>query len=336
MIKDAYAIVDLQYGSTGKGLLAGYLAAKREPDGVVCAFGPNAGHTFIDAENNRWVHVMMPMAAVCGAKKVFYGPGTILHPEILMVELEAINRKGHQPEIFIHENCVVVQERHREQEAAYGARIGSTMKGTGAAMAERLLRQNVGERIVARDVLRNTPLEALVVDVDTYNDALDSVQLLQIEGAQGFSLSMYHGFYPYTTSRDCTIAQLLADCAVPFSNMSIEVWGTCRTFPIRVNNRGYSSGPAYPDQEEITWESLGMQPELTTVTKLPRRIFTFSEKQIAEAIRMNGVDHVFLNFCNYIKEPGGVGKIIESIEKHAPVSLTGWGPAITNVDTNPF
>lgn len=339
-MKNAYAIVDLQFGSTGKGLLAGYLATKHKPDTVVCAFGPNAGHTFIDADKNRWVHVMVPMAAVCGARKVLFGPGSVVHPELLHSELEAINGKGHIPEVFIHENAVVVQERHREQEAEYGARIGSTMKGTGAAMAERMLRKNAGERIVARDALRNTPLESLVADIDTYNEAIDAAQVLQIEGAQGFSLSMYHGFYPYTTSRDCTVNQLLADCGVPYTLREVvrpEVWGTARTFPIRVNNRGFSSGPAYPDQVEVTWESLGMEPELTTVTKLPRRIFTFSERQIAEAIRMNGVDAVFLNFCNYLKgQEDKLDNIVRMIEKYAPVLLQGHGPAIGDVEDTPF
>lgn len=330
-MRHAYAIVDLQFGSTGKGLLAGYLATEREPDGVVCAFGPNAGHTFIDAKGRKFIHVMLPMAAVCGAKKVFFGPGTVLHPELLMSEIENANRCGFEFEVFIHENTVVVQERHREQEAEYGARIGSTMKGTGAAMAERMLRKNVGERIVARDALRNTPLEALVVDVGTYNDAIDSVDLLQVEGAQGFSLSMYHGFYPYTTSRDCTVAQLVADCALPHGVVA-EVWGTARTFPIRVNNRGFSSGPAYPDQEEIKWEQLGLEPELTTVTKLPRRIFTFSAMQVYDAVRMNSVEFLFLNFCNYLRSDlPKLDNIVRQIEKVVPVELEGWGPAIGDV-----
>ena len=48
----AYMILDLQFGSTGKGLLAGFLAKSRQPDVVITAWGPNAGHTYID-ENRR-------------------------------------------------------------------------------------------------------------------------------------------------------------------------------------------------------------------------------------------------------------------------------------------
>jgi hypothetical protein len=120
-----------------------------------------------------------------------------------------------------------------------------------------------------------------------------------VEGAQGYGLSMYHGFYPYTTSRDVSVWQILADCGIPHDLLptvmdlpDITVIGTCRTYPIRVANRfdthgtqvGYS-GPCYDDQLEISFEEIGQKVELTTVTKLPRRIFTFSEKQITEAVR---------------------------------------------------
>ena len=39
---DAYMIIDLQYGSTGKGLLAGYLAETMQPDVLAAAWMPNA------------------------------------------------------------------------------------------------------------------------------------------------------------------------------------------------------------------------------------------------------------------------------------------------------
>ena len=49
----AHIITDLQFGSTGKGAFAGKLAAHGiRPDTVLTAWGPNAGHTFIDANGN--------------------------------------------------------------------------------------------------------------------------------------------------------------------------------------------------------------------------------------------------------------------------------------------
>jgi adenylosuccinate synthase len=176
------------------------------------------------------------------------------------------------------------------------------------------------------------PLRNYVVDASDYNQAVDEAENAIIEGAQGFSLSINQGFYPYTTSRDCTTNQLLSDCGIPHGKFGIHIIGVCRTLPIRVANRpGGWSGPCYSDQREIQWSDIGIEPELTTVTKLPRRIFTFSETQIREAIRMNGVGSVFLNFCNYVTV-SETWELIEKITRSgAPVRWLGWGPKETDV-----
>ena len=328
---NAYAVVDLQYGSTGKGLLAGYLAKQRAPDTVVCAFGPNAGHTFVEADGTRHVHVMMPMGALSPEiRRVLIGPGAVVHPELLIKEADRLRSLGHTFELSIHENAAVVNEHHRARESVATGTVttGSTRKGTGAALTSKIMR----ETVTAGQVLRHTPLAGNVVTVAEYNARMDEAKILQIEGAQGFSLSHHHGFYPYVTSRDCTTYQLLADCAVPAPlSLALQVLGTCRTYPIRVNNRDGFSGPCYPDQEEVSWKSIGVAPELTTVTKLPRRVFSFSAEQIRQAIRMDGVDAVFLNFCNYFRDGAGreviLGDIKDTIEQTgAKVKWEGWGP----------
>lgn len=336
-MRKTYAILDLQYGSTGKGLLAGYLARKMQPDGVVSAFGPNAGHTFIDGAGRKFVHIMMPMGVLSpNIKRVFIGPGAIVNPEILLDEHRALKSMGYEYDLMIHENAAVVQQRHRDQEAEYGARIGSTQKGTGAALSEKILRKSAPfidprDGIVARDALKKTPLKSFVVSPAWYNDAMDKVMTLQIEGAQGFSLSCHHGFYPYTTSRDCTLASLLSDCAVPLDARRVYSFGVARTYPIRVNNKTGYSGPSYPDQKETTFEALGVPVELTTVTKLPRRVFTFSMQQIKDAVRMNATDAIFLNFCNY--NPAIAEELAQciTVKTGIPVRWKGYGASETDV-----
>lgn len=74
-----------------------------------------------------------------------------------------------------------------------------------------------------------------------------------------------------------------------------------RTYPIRVGNvDGHSSGDWYPDQEETSWEALGVEPELTTVTQRVRRVATFSPEQFMDAVWANAPDYVFVNFLNYL------------------------------------
>lgn len=158
---------------------------------------------------------------------------------------------------------------------------------------------------------------------------------LQIEGCQGYSLSIYHGQYPYVTCRDVTVHSLLADCGVPPTRAaSISVYGVFRTYPIRVANRpasGEWSGPTYPDSTETTFEALGQAQELTTVTQLPRRIFTFSHQQAIEACVQNRVDYAFLNFCQYCPDWVTLRDIWLRLEERTTVQFLGFGPRVCDV-----
>ena len=162
-----------------------------------------------------------------------------------------------------------------------------------------------------------------------------------LEGAQGFSLGIQSGFYPYVTSRECTPAQMLSDCAVPH-NYLLETIGVLRTYPIRVANRfdeagnmvGYS-GPGYGDQWELQWSTLRVGPELTTVTKLPRRVFSFSDRQLRYALRACAPDSVFLNFCNYMKDRAAVDELVHRINLAAGDQVVHWlghGPTVNHVE----
>jgi len=345
-MKEIHAIVDLQFGSCGKGLFAGYLSERLQPDTIVTAWAPNAGHTFIDASGKKYVNIATPngVATSKKLKRVLLGPGSVINPALLQSELERDAHLWHDVDLMIHGSAAVVNEYHRGQESQYGFKIGSTMKGVGEAVIHKITR-NPDNQNVASVALRGTPLEGYVVDPIIYDAAVDESECVLIEGAQGFSLSINQGFYPYTTSRECTVHQLLSDCSIPRirnngTHPHLHVYGVCRTYPIRVSNRyddkgqmiGYS-GPCYPDQHELEWADIGREPEYTTVTKLPRRIFTFSAMQIADAVRMNGVDQVFLNFMNYLTHEDEKQSVINMVKKSGAVlKWLGHGPSVNDIE----
>lgn len=382
-MNEVHAIVDMQYGSCGKGLFAGYLAEKLQPDVIVTAWGPNAGHTFIGRDGVKDTNIMLPNGIRTSQrlKAVLLGPGSIINPAILMAEFDRYKAIMEPIQFLIHEAAAVVQDVHRQREAEYGFAIGSTMKGVGEATIDKIRRSST--QAVAKGALRGTPLERFVCPKWVYDQIIDGADKVLIEGAQGFSLGVNSGFYPYCTSRECTIWQLLSDCQIPAHVGKMHVYGVARTYPIRVANRfawdllskaGHAmggcahaetaykegievclscgtakrqvgtSGPCYEDQHEIQWSDLGLEPELTTVTKLPRRVFTFSAEQVRQAVRANGIQKVFLNFCNYdvngdgrdvIADVEGYAKLrekIDAIERTgARVKWTGWGPTINDV-----
>ena len=336
-------VVDLQYGSTGKGLIVGYLAEKEAPDTVITSWAPNAGHTYISSQGRKFIHTHLANGIVSPyLKRVLLGPGSLINPEQLLEEIRACEDMLKYVEILIHPHAAIVSQRHVDEEAGPMTRIGSTKKGVGAAMIQRIRRNPDDLNIAA-----NCPELAQYVTTTTgYRAALREARHVLIEGAQGYGLSMYHGFYPYTTSRDVSTWQILADAGISYDmlvdkyqNTRLQVIGTCRTYPIRVANRydtegmqvGYS-GPCYDDQVETSFEDIGQQTELTTVTKLPRRIFTFSGKQIQESIEYNGAREVFLNFVNYVREERELIGIVAAIESdQAIVRWIGTGPTYKDV-----
>jgi len=350
MTHKAHLIMDFQFGSTGKGLIAGYLAKREDYDTAVCAFSVNAGHTYIDSRRNMNVMTQqLPTSALASAtvKTVLIGPGASIHGPTLMNELVKYAEFLRGKKIMVHPHAASIEEYHTEQEVNWDmAKIGSTVHGVGAAAIERIKR-NPDNISTVNNRWQGTPLEGLVCTPDEYRAALDASESTIVEGAQGFSLSLYHGAYPYVTSRDVTPWQIAADCGLPFKWAPyVQVIGSARCFPIRVNNREGTSGPGYGDQEELSWDHFaprGILPEVTTVTKLRRRIFTFSREQIQRAAFHCGGywdTKVFLNFANYTKDDAELASIINKIEipdvrylNPPKVGWVGWGADDSQVTT---
>lgn len=357
----ATIVVDAQFGSTGKGLIAGYLAERDQPDVVMTAWSANAGHTYINAEGRKFVHCMLANGIVSpNLSHVLIGPGSQMDWDLFLREVDQCADLLAGKTIMVHRNAAIITDAHRAEEQGPMTKIGSTKKGCGAAMIAKIRRnpddqntagamreQLLGDGVFLGLLAKGINLE--IVGNDEYMDVVYDAERIQVEGAQGFSLGINNGFYPYVTSRECTPAQVCVDVNLPLAFVD-KVVATMRTYPIRVANRyndkgeqiGWS-GPCYLDQRELDWvKDLGMEAELTTVTKLPRRIFTFSYGQTKAALSVIRPDEVFLNFCNYM-EPDEVAEVVGLIERAAhelkipgPMPLTqyyGYGPTVTDIYT---
>lgn len=340
--KKVTMIVDLQFGSTGKGLIAGYLAERDAPDVVITCNMPNAGHTYIDSKGNKMIHKVLPNGIVSpGLRAVMIGPGAVFDVERLHDEVAAARALGYLGagiEIMIHPNATVLQAAHKNIEQATLSGISSTMQGSMAAMVHKMSRPLTGNPTAKQYVETQkedgfeTSMASYVCTQEEWIDALTQADNILAEGSQGYSLGINTGFYPFTTSRDCTPARFLSDMGIPHS-MLRTVIGTARTFPIRVGNTADGhSGPCYPDQSETSWDELGQTAERTTVTQRIRRVFTFSMEQIKEACFYCAPNEIFLNFCNYMEDEQWMG-LADGITKETGVRVTylGHGPAFDDV-----
>ena len=333
-------IMDGQYGSTGKGLFAGYLAKLHKPQVLACALSPNAGHTLILEDGTKLVHKMLPLGIVSpDLQTIVLGPGSLIDPDALLYEIQQAEQFGLLPNhvrILAHQSAAMVLCRHRDAESDGGTAPGSTRKGVGAAQIERIQRRPDDNNIIGL----MQPIHPIFDRIELVSTAeLQQIYLeasrIQVEGCQGYSLSIYHGQYPYVTCRDVTTHSLLADCGMPYMRWSaVSVYGVFRTYPIRVANRpasGEWSGPTYPDSIETTFEAIGQPQELTTVTQLPRRIFTFSHQQAIEACVQNRMDYAFLNFAQYCPTWKELRDIWLRLNECTLVSYLGFGPKIDDI-----
>ena len=314
-MKNIDVVTDLQFGSTGKGLLVDWLAEKNDYIAACSTWGPNSGHTAI-INGRPVIRTMVPLSLSnpAGPEVGFIGPGSVINPANLVSELlDTATVRGGPVSLYVHENAAIITDGDAGRESDYLNAIGSTQKGTGEALF-RKIRRNPGHDSTygAAFGLGAAHHDGCALRVISAVEWRGLTRMLLgkgrflVEGAQGFSLGINSGLYPYTTSRECTVAQILSDACLPVHLLG-GVYGSARTFPIRVANRfdkdgkqvGWS-GPCYPDQEELTWADLGVKPEKTTVTGLLRRVFSFSGRQVADAIFQNGTSTLFLNFCNYL------------------------------------
>lgn len=324
----AYVLVDGQYGSTGKGLAAGLLA-EMFPDTVARVTtnaGPNSGHTCY-FRDEKIILKQLPTFSVVSARRnemvpTYLNAGAIIVPEILKKEL-----KEYGVPVALHNNAAVVNETTKALDEMQSLRIGSTGQGTGEALAAKVRREHGA-------VAKNCPE---LRGIQQYESAIPSDGITFVEVSQGFSLGINQRFYPYCTSRECTVNQALLD-AVIHPSLYKDSMMVVRTFPIRVAG---NSGGCYPDQTETSWGELGFEPEQTTVTKKVRRVFTWSTQQFIDAVIYNRPGFIFLNFCNYIEERGGdvrifveenVIKPYTSVMGKPPKAvLLGYGPRSQDV-----
>lgn len=318
-MSNVHVIYGGQFGSESKRLFTEYYCQVFKPDVIVTNALPNSGG--FDSKNDKWS--ALPIGYPC---KIMISPGSAIDPYNLQKEMSQLPKGA---KVLIHQNAAVVTSEHCTGENSF-VKVGSTMTGGAAAVMDKMKRDPDSK------VLAKFNYET-IGNWEWFHHLMAAERVLMI-CAQGHSLSLNFGFWPYCTSRNTSPAQVVADAGIPMQWVK-RVIGCFRTFPIRVANRygndglmiGYS-GPGYEDQKEISWAEVGVPDEYTSVSKKVRRVFTFSEAQYVESIMMNGTTDVFLGFINYLK-PEDQRKFVERLNELVPgsVGYIGYGKTIKDI-----
>ena len=318
------------FGDEGKGKIVSYLAIKDNVDMAVRTGAVNAGHTVVYNGKTYKLRVV-PSAFVNKRARLLIAPGALIRLDIFYREVKETNTRNR---VSVDYNTGVITEEHVEYEVNdpyLSKTIGSTKQGVGAAMVDRVLRR----LRLAKDY---TELREFLTDIPlTVNEALDEDLNVLIEGTQGTFLSLYHGTYPYVTSRDTTVSSILGEVGVGPKRVD-EVILVFKSYVTRVG-----CGPLDGELSRQEAERLGLV-EYATVTGRVRRVAPFNMDYARRAIMLNSPTQIALTKIDvlypqargvreYSKLPREARVFIEMVESElgVPVTLIGTGPGVNEI-----
>ena len=318
------------FGDEGKGKIISYLSKKDNPTIVVRGgAGPNAGHTIKDGNNTYKVR-MLPSGFLNKNARVMIGPGVVVDPQVFLKEIQEFGVSGR---VFLDNLCGIIEQNHLDQDSKgrLKEKIGSTGSGTGPANAERAMRTLK----IAKDI---ESLSSYIKDVpDEINSALKNKEEVLVEGTQGTHLSLWHGTYPFVTSKDVTAAGICADVGLGPKNVN-EVLIVFKAYLTRVGTGPMPGELGAEETEKKGWAEFG------TVTGRPRRAAEFDFNLAQRAVMLNSATQIAITKldvrfpeCSGVKSMNELSNdaksFIKNIEEklEVPVTLIGTGPLVDDV-----
>jgi adenylosuccinate synthase len=324
-------VVGGQWGDEGKGKIISYLCEKDNPSIVARGgVGPNAGHS-VEVNGEKYGIRMIPTGFPNKSSKLAIGAGVLVDPEVLLKEIEMLDKFDIKNRLIVDKNCGIIEEKHKEMDKSnshLSKEIGSTGTGCGPANVDRAMRTLK----LAKDV---EVLKPFLGDVsNAVNDALDNNENVLIEGTQGTLLSLYYGSYPYVTSKDTTASSFAADVGIGPTKVD-EVVVVFKSYPTRVGEGPFPTEMSFEESERLGLVEYG------TVTGRRRRIGFFDYDLAKKVCRLNGATQIALTCLDkYDEECYGItnyddltekGKaFIKEIEEKVgvPVKLISTGPEL--------
>jgi adenylosuccinate synthase len=315
------------YGDEGKGKIVSYLAMKDNPViAVRGGVGPNAGHT-IEHNNKKYKVRMLPSAFLNPDTRLLIGPGVVVSPEVLLKEIEEF---GTQDRSYVDFQCGIIEESHRtiDSQGRLKQSIGSTGTGTGPANADRAMRTLK----LAKEI---DSLAFYLEDVpNTINFALDRNEKVLVEGTQGTFLSLWHGTYPFVTSKDVTASAICSDVGLGPKRVD-DVIIVFKSYVTRVGEGPLKNEIAPENAVSRGWQEIG------TVTGRQRRAADFDFDLAKRAIMLNSATQIAITKldvvfpeCAHMQSFSDLSSpakyFIKNIEDQlkTPVTLIGTGPEV--------
>ena len=314
------------FGDEGKGKIVSYLTEHLEAAIVArSGVGPNAGHTVVIDEEVYKLR-MIPSGFSSPTTKLLIGAGVLVNPEVFLREISLL---GVKDRTFIDWNAGIIEPEHitTDTKDSFLTKVVETSgAGTGPANEMRVRRQ-------LKQVKDIPDLSSYGCDVPLeIHQSLQEGNAVVVESSQATYLSLYHGTYPYVTSKDTTASSACADVGIGPTLVN-DVVVTFKAFVTRVGKGPLENEISKEEAKKKGWQEFG------TVTGRPRRAAPFNDLMAKRAVMLNGATYCTINKIDVLfPETAGVTEWedlpenamnwIEEREKKigCPVRLIGTGP----------
>ncbi|MCK4497750.1 adenylosuccinate synthetase [Candidatus Bathyarchaeota archaeon] len=312
------------WGDEGKGKIVSYLALQDRVDVCVRTGSVNAAHTVLFKGRTFKLH-MVPAAFVYERCRLLIGAGANIDVAQLQSEL---SETGVRNRLGVDRHASIIELRHSSQDKSndHLKKLGTTGRGVGPAIEERVRRSAK----LAKDLPELKPF--LADTVDEVNAAIDDKKNVILEGTQGLMLSLYHGSYPFVTSRDTSASAICSEAGVGPSRVD-SVLLVLKAFITRV---GAGELPDEISREEAIDRGWF---ETAAGTGRERRSAPFNFELARKVARINGATEIAVTKLDilygecahandYAKLPSEGQDFISNIEKATgvPVTIIGTGP----------
>ncbi|PSN83577.1 adenylosuccinate synthetase [Candidatus Marsarchaeota G2 archaeon ECH_B_SAG-G16] len=262
------------FGDEGKGKIIAFHSLKTRPSiAVRGGVGPNAGHT-VSIGGRVYRLRLVPSAFVNESTRLLIGPGVLVDEEVFLKEVEQL---GVSDRINVDQKCGLIEKAHIERDRSsehLRNTIGTTGTGTGPAMEDRVSRR-------LRLALESSLLKPYLKDtVEIIHQVIEKGEKVLAEGTQGTFLSLYHGTYPYVTSKDVTAASVCADIGVGPKHVD-DVLVVFKSYVTRVGNGPLENELSQEEIEKRGWVERG------SVTGRLRRAAPFNFELAKRAVKLN-------------------------------------------------
>jgi adenylosuccinate synthase len=317
------------WGDEGKGKVISYLALKDKPDICVRTGSVNAAHTIWHSGKRYALH-MVPGGFVHEKCRLLIAAGANVHVAQFMKEVE--ETRVHD-RIGIDTQASIIEEKHSNQDktSSHLKGLGTTGWGVGPAIEERVRRTAK----TAKDVPELRPYLADVAEET--NQAINKGKEVLLEGTQGLLLSLFHGTYPYVTSRDTSASAICSEVGVGPTRVD-EVIVALKSFITRV---GTGPLPGEISKEEATRRGWF---EIAAGTGRERRSAPFNYELAKKAVMINGATQIALTKLDCVYPQGKGAKNYRELSKEAEmfvieiekrtatrVTLIGTGPEALDI-----